>query len=282
MTSLLRGFCVFVLALAAGPALWPGDGYGVGAAYAAGSDSSRFLPINRGVRPARLASSSRSAPLRHIETASLAPDGGRFLSIDASGRHYPGSARTPTRKIEPVKIERKQTTAKPSSPVKAEYSSKEPEELPFDTAIHHGWPLAGQTRQRISSPFGPRRDPFTGKKAMHEGLDIAAALGTPVLATAKGTVTGVGRHPRLGRYVRVDHADGTYSLYGHLQKATVEQGTEVAQGEKVGTVGMSGRATGPHLDYSLRKNTVPRDPLTVLTPPSRLRQEVKRLQLAAK
>lgn len=131
--------------------------------------------------------------------------------------------------------------------------------------IRHLWPVDETVTSRISSPFGYRTHPVTGKHSFHAGLDIAAPKGTKVSASAIGEVTDIGTHKNLGKYVKVTHDDGTYSLYGHLSKITAKTGTQVAQGEKIGEVGSTGRSTGPHLDYSLRRGKKAIDPQKHLT-----------------
>jgi len=133
----------------------------------------------------------------------------------------------------------------------------------IDTAIDYVWPVA-DAHHGISSPFGYRKHPITGKRSFHAGIDIPAPTGTDVLAAAAGEVTGVGEHPRLGRYVKVSHADGSYSLYGHLQRWTARIGDKVASGEVIGKVGSTGRSTGPHLDFSIRRDGKPFNPMRVL------------------
>ena len=140
------------------------------------------------------------------------------------------------------------------------------------TSIKHRWPIDAKSDHYISSQFGMRRDPFNGKEAFHAGLDIAAAKGTAVLASAAGNVTGVGSHPRLGTYVKVTHADDSYSLYGHLSDTNVMMGDTVRPGQKIAEVGSTGRSTGNHLDYSLRIHGEPVNPLDYLTPPTTKRQ----------
>ncbi len=129
------------------------------------------------------------------------------------------------------------------------------------TAIAHAWPVAKVKGMRISSPFGWRDDPFTGKKAFHAGIDIAAPKGSKVLASADGVVDGTGSHPRLGKFVKIVHADGAYSLYGHLNSWLVDSGQRVSAGQEIGEIGSTGRSTGAHLDYSLRINSKPVNPL---------------------
>jgi len=118
--------------------------------------------------------------------------------------------------------------------------------------VRHSWPLDNKADQRISSLFGHRIHPVTGKKSFHEGLDIAAPKGTNVLASANGTVEAIGTHPRLGKYVKLRHDDDSYSLYGHLSRINAHQGDTLNKRQKLGEVGSTGRSTGNHLDYSLR------------------------------
>ncbi len=118
------------------------------------------------------------------------------------------------------------------------------------------------TRGRLTSPFGYRTDPFTGKRRMHYGIDLANRIGTPVRATMGGTVVVIGNHPQgYGKYVVIRHARGYQSLYGHLNTILVRKGQRVSQGQKIGLMGSSGRSTGPHLHFSLYKNYVPVNPL---------------------
>ncbi len=147
---------------------------------------------------------------------------------------------------------------------------KQSEALVANVESHHSWPIDEAQVQRVSSAFGPREDPFTGNMAFHAGIDIAAKAGTPVKATMDGTVYATGEHPRLGRYVRIDHPDGTYSLYGHLRDWNVTDKQVVLKGETIGVVGSTGRSTGAHLDYSLRKDQMPMDPMKVLSIPDHL------------
>ena len=130
--------------------------------------------------------------------------------------------------------------------------------------LSHIWPVDENVSSRISSHFGYRTHPVTGKYSFHEGLDIAAAQGAAVLASEDGKVEDIGMHQNLGHYVKVSHRDGTYSLYGHLSKSVTQEGRRVRKGQKIGEVGSTGRSTGPHLDYSLRRDGKPMDPLKYL------------------
>lgn len=131
----------------------------------------------------------------------------------------------------------------------------------------HAWPIAANVQQRVSSGFGSRKDPFHGRPAFHGGVDIAAATGTSVLASADGVVSAVEHGARLGKYVSVKHRDGTESTYGHLSAQSVRNGQTVRQGQKLGEVGSTGRSTGPHLDYRIKKNGELFNPMTVLREP---------------
>jgi len=113
---------------------------------------------------------------------------------------------------------------------------------------------------RRSSAFGLRRT-FNGEpRAPHRGLDIAAGRGAPVRAPAAGVVTHVGNFFFNGRTVFVDHGQGLISMLCHMDRVDVQAGTRVAQGEQLGVVGSSGRATGPHLHWSVFLNGTPVDP----------------------
>jgi murein DD-endopeptidase MepM/ murein hydrolase activator NlpD len=106
----------------------------------------------------------------------------------------------------------------------------------------------------ISSTFGVRPDPLLGTPAMHAGMDFRAAHGSPVRATAAGTVVKAGWNGGYGRMVEVEHADGFSTRYAHLSKVLVKEGQRLDAGEIVGKVGSSGRSTGPHLHYEVRRD----------------------------
>ncbi len=106
----------------------------------------------------------------------------------------------------------------------------------------------------ISSRFGYRVDPFLKRKAFHAGLDFVAEPGTPVRATAPGTVVFAGSNGGYGEMVEIRHADGVSTRYGHLSKILVARGTQVEAGAKIGLVGSTGRSTGPHLHYETRRD----------------------------
>lgn len=108
---------------------------------------------------------------------------------------------------------------------------------------------------RISSGFGFRRDPFTGRRQFHFGIDYPGRRGTPIIATADGTIDKIDHNNRLGWYVIIDHGYGLQTLYGHLnRKPQIKLGTRVKRGAKIGEMGGTGRSTAPHLHYSVLKN----------------------------
>jgi murein DD-endopeptidase MepM/ murein hydrolase activator NlpD len=115
-------------------------------------------------------------------------------------------------------------------------------------------------RSGINSPFGPRVSPWTGQPEFHAGVDLAAAAGTPVTATAGGVVKFAGAGDSYGQNVVLEHGSGVESRYGHLQKLTVVRGQRVERGQLIGLSGNTGRSTAPHLHYEVMVNGRPVDP----------------------
>jgi murein DD-endopeptidase MepM/ murein hydrolase activator NlpD len=115
--------------------------------------------------------------------------------------------------------------------------------LPFGT------PTEGA---RITSDFGPRRDPFRRGSGMHEGVDLAAPSGTPIYATAEGLVVFAGRQRGYGNVVKIRHAFGFETVYAHLRKSRVQLGQRVERGARIADMGSTGRSTGSHLHYEVR------------------------------
>jgi murein DD-endopeptidase MepM/ murein hydrolase activator NlpD len=112
----------------------------------------------------------------------------------------------------------------------------------------------------VTSRFGYRQSPFTGKREFHKGLDIANRVGTPIVATADGVVSYSGRKGLLGKVVVIDHGHGLVTRYGHVDALKVEVGAAVNRGQVIAHVGNTGRSTGPHLHYEVRLNGVPVNP----------------------
>jgi murein DD-endopeptidase MepM/ murein hydrolase activator NlpD len=122
---------------------------------------------------------------------------------------------------------------------------------------------------RISSRFTKARfHPILNISRPHYGVDYAAPTGTPVLAAANGVVTLAGWQDGFGKTVRLRHPNGFQTLYGHLSRIDVRAGQRVVQGTRVGAVGQTGLATGPHLDYRMVRNGAFVDPLRVVSPPA--------------
>ncbi|MCL2558464.1 MAG: M23 family metallopeptidase, partial [Treponema sp.] len=123
------------------------------------------------------------------------------------------------------------------------------------------WPVSG----RITSGFGWRRDPFGGgRQEFHNGIDIAARLGTPVRAAMAGRISAVGFDGVLGNFVVITHGSGYRTLYAHLSRVAVGQGAFVNGGQQIGDVGSTGRSTGPHLHFTVFKNNTVINPRLVL------------------
>ncbi len=142
------------------------------------------------------------------------------------------------------------------------------------TSIRHAWPLPAGVEQKISSGYGFRSDPFNHNASFHGGIDISAAAGTPILATAEGVVSQVDHSMGFGNFVAVKHRDGSESYYNHLSAQNVRIGQHVMQGQQVGALGSSGRSTGPHLDYRLKKGDETMNPMLSLHAPDNVSTRV--------
>lgn len=126
-------------------------------------------------------------------------------------------------------------------------------------------PLARPVRGSfVTSAFGTRTDPFLKRAAMHSGIDFKASTGTPILATAHGKVIEAGRNGGYGRMVEIDHGDGITTRYAHMSRITVSVGEQVEKGMVIGKAGSTGRSTGPHLHYEVRRNGDPLNPAKFL------------------
>lgn len=114
---------------------------------------------------------------------------------------------------------------------------------------------------RTSSPYGMRKHPISGKTSFHSGVDLAVEFATPVFSTANGTVVHAGRKGGYGRCVIIRHSHGYSTLYGHLAAYYTTAGKEVKKGDAIGFVGSTGRSTGNHLHYEVKKNNKPVSPI---------------------
>jgi murein DD-endopeptidase MepM/ murein hydrolase activator NlpD len=122
------------------------------------------------------------------------------------------------------------------------------------------WPVAGW----LSSPYGNRRDPFTGGADFHPGLDISADYGLPVRATADGRVTVASASGAYGNLVEIDHGFGIVTRYGHLSRFQAAAGQQIHRGDVIGYVGSTGRSTSAHLHYEILLNGKLTNPLKLL------------------
>lgn len=129
-----------------------------------------------------------------------------------------------------------------------------------DSSTPSIWPLHGV----ITAGFGQRMDPFTGEGTFHTGVDIAAPAGTPIRAAADGILFHAGPDAGYGNEALIDHGYGLTTKYGHLRTLTVVMGQEVSRGQIIGTVGMTGRTTGPHLHYEVLVGGTPVNPVNYL------------------
>jgi murein DD-endopeptidase MepM/ murein hydrolase activator NlpD len=133
------------------------------------------------------------------------------------------------------------------------------------------FPLANPAPGRkISSRFGTRNDPLLGGLAHHSGMDFRAPMGSSARATASGKVVKAGWNGGYGRMVEIDHGNGFTTRYAHLSKITVKEGQRISAGHEVGKVGSSGRSTGPHLHYEIRKDGDAVDPIRFIKAGARI------------
>jgi murein DD-endopeptidase MepM/ murein hydrolase activator NlpD len=124
------------------------------------------------------------------------------------------------------------------------------------------FPCQPGTFRRISSKFGNRVHPITGKQKNHKGLDFAAVYGTPVFATADGyVVSSFDSNRGYGNCIKIKHKFNFITLFGHLSRRTVPPGVYIKRGTIIGYVGSTGLSTGPHLHYEILKNSTPIDPI---------------------
>lgn len=112
----------------------------------------------------------------------------------------------------------------------------------------------------VGSGFGWRIDPFTGRSALHTGLDYQAGIGTPILAAAGGVVVRQEFRPDYGNMIEIDHGKDVITRYAHASKVFVKTGDLIKRGQKIGEVGTTGRSTGPHLHFEVLVRGVPQDP----------------------
>jgi septal ring factor EnvC (AmiA/AmiB activator) len=121
-------------------------------------------------------------------------------------------------------------------------------------------PVARNVKSWITSRFGYRKSPFTGRREFHKGYDISSRKGTPILATADGVVTFAGKKGLMGDMIVIDHGHGMITRYGHCQKFLKKRGEKVKRWEPIALMGNTGRSTGPHVHYEVHLNGIPVNP----------------------
>lgn len=127
------------------------------------------------------------------------------------------------------------------------------------------WPLSSNTY--ISSYFSTRNNPFGGSNTeFHNGIDIPASTGTPIMAVSGGQIAWSSFSSSAGNWIGIDHGNGVYSVYMHMSSRLVKEGEYVSAGQTIGLVGSTGRSTGPHLHLSIRLNGSYVDPLNYVSP----------------
>lgn len=131
--------------------------------------------------------------------------------------------------------------------------------VPTMLPVEGGW---------YSSNYGWRIDPFTGQRTFHEGIDFMSEIGTSIRAAAGGVVVYSDLHPQYGNMVEIDHGNDLITRYAHASKRLVRVGDVVLRGAKIGEVGKTGRATGPHLHFEVRQRGAPVNPAQFLRLPS--------------
>ena len=125
-----------------------------------------------------------------------------------------------------------------------------------------GWPCPGYTS--VSSGYGYRSDPFSGSSSFHNGIDIPAPAGTPVVAASSGTVEWANLNPTAGNWIGINHGNGVYTIYMHMSALLVSPGTQVSAGQTIGLVGTTGSSTGNHLHFTVRVNGAYQNPYDYL------------------
>jgi len=126
--------------------------------------------------------------------------------------------------------------------------------------LFHSLPTLFPTIGWITSFYGPRKSPYSGRYKMHDGIDIGAPYGAPIVAPADGVVVVSGTGAGFGKHVQLHHGYGIETLFAHSQKVVVKRGQKVKRGDIIAYVGSTGHSTGPHLHYEVSINGTPVDP----------------------
>jgi len=184
----------------------------------------------------------------------------RTLSFEVKDKHYEAQYITLKNKRQVSPNEKDLTRIrKEKIEMVSAYKAWQPTEKHFQP---FNWPVNGT----ISSPFGLKRFFNQQPRKPHSGLDIAAPEGTPIKAPADGVVTASGSYFFNGNTLIIDHGEGLVTMFCHLSSADVKKGDTIKRGDTIGKVGQTGRATGPHLHWSVSLNNTRVDPLLLLPP----------------
>ena len=155
-----------------------------------------------------------------------------------------------------MRLERLRSQAELFTPILLKRVDAVHESMERIKAIPTSWPLEGI----LTSPYGYRSSPTTGKWTFHKGIDIAAKRGTSIISPKKGIVVVAEYQSGYGNYIEIDHGYGIRTRYGHASKLLKRVGSNVQEGEAIALVGSTGRSTGPHLHYEIRIDGVSVDP----------------------
>ncbi len=189
-----------------------------------------------------------------------------WLAASAPAAVPAAVAATPAAAENPAELPRGRGLAVDMSVAPAADQARPPISAPTNTPVtapsQRETPRAGL---RLSSRYGLRRDPLHGRHRMHHGVDIPGRRGTQVQASAAGRVHFAGVAGGYGRMVEIEHGDGVTTRYAHLDQILVPQGGMVSQGDTIGLMGATGRATGDHLHFEIRRNGQSIDPLPFLS-----------------
>jgi murein DD-endopeptidase MepM/ murein hydrolase activator NlpD len=194
------------------------------------------------------------------QPSSLFGVGGPFLEERRDrmrGQQGPRPAEGPVQSDSALPVSEPDRPESDTSPLRGLLQDTGPQ-LPHVPSI---WPTQGW----IVGDFGPRISALTGHLQMHEGIEISNSLGTPILAPAYGLVTTIGTDPDHGKMVVLSHGRGIVTRYGHLGHIDVDIGQKVNKGERIGMMGNTGQAIGPHLYYEVRVSGMSIDPKSFLT-----------------
>ncbi|MCC7059147.1 MAG: M23 family metallopeptidase [Burkholderiaceae bacterium] len=192
------------------------------------------------------------------------------LSLPAAGAHAPAPGRggplpAESRSLSLDELTRAIDRTDMAFERRSEELSLLESDLNYREAATHLVPSAQPLADALpASAFGARIDPFTGRRVVHEGLDLSAPKGTPIRAAAAGVVIFAERHPGYGNQVDIDHGNGLVTRYAHASRLDVTAGEIVMQGQKIAEVGSTGRSTGPHLHFEVRVDGVATNPLDYL------------------